>query len=138
MPPCSIACHSFCRLHSPTVSSEHSLPGSGSSGNSFSWSSHSVRNQQQDLKSCQRPPLLHDFPTLVFATETLSRELHSLNAKFPPHATNIAFHCCEDCCKDTSPNYNQCRVIFFQIAQKPRCTGKELSQATQWHVDSDA
>lgn len=120
-----------------TVSSEHGLPGSGSGGNSFSQSSHSVRNQQQDLKSCQRPSLLRDCLTLVFITETLSRELRSLNARFPLHATNIAFHCHEDCCKDTSRNYNQCRITFLQIAQNPSCVEKELLQPTQWDVDSD-
>lgn len=61
-----------------------------------------MHNHQQVLQTCQRSPLLHDFLTLV-SPQKCSQD-NSLNAKFPLNAANVAFHCCENHCKDTSPN----------------------------------
>lgn len=61
-----------------------------------------VHNHQQDLQTCQISPLLPDFLALVSPQEW-SLE-NSLNAKFPLYAASVAFHCCENHWKDTSPN----------------------------------
>lgn len=91
----------------------------------------------KDLKSCQGTRSLSDCVALVFATETLSREIHSLSAEFTLRATSIAVHCYEDHFKDTSTNCKQCRGIILQVALNASYTEQELPQLTQWHIDSD-